>query len=106
MTVPTARTIARWTLRASLGWNAALIVVNVVGRRYESAGFILIVVAFLATWLWASPKIDAHLDARLGEAIAQRTMAEIALTELQRSQRAGELRVDLSVEGHREGRAH
>lgn len=99
MTVPTARLGARLTLWASLAWNGGIVVANVVRGRYEAGAFALIVVGVLATWLWLVPKIDGWLDARLAEAIAQKTSAEIVLAEVQRLQRHGELQIGVSIRG-------
>lgn len=99
MTVPTARTIARTALVFSLGFNTAAVLTNTLAGRYEAAAVQSILVGLLTAWLWLVPKIDAWLDARLAEAVAQQAVAEIALTEMQRMQRRGELQVGLRVEG-------
>lgn len=102
MTVPTSRTLARGALWASIGLNTSTVLTNLVAARYEAGATLSILVMLLAAWLWLIPKVDAWVDARLAEALAHKTVAEIALAEVQRLQRQGDLRVGLSVEDQTE----
>lgn len=106
MTTTHARQFARAVMVGSVLFNAGLLVVNVAWDKYEPAAMQSIVVAFLAVWLYVTPKVDAWLDARLAEATANQRTAEIASAELERMQRAGELRVGMSVQGRHSERMH
>jgi uncharacterized PurR-regulated membrane protein YhhQ (DUF165 family) len=93
------RAIGRSALWAAFGFNVAQVVTSLWLRHYEAAAFQSIVVAALTAWMAALPRLDAWLDARLAEAIAQQTTAETVLAELLRMKAAGEMRVSAKLSG-------
>lgn len=97
MTVDRKLAIARGTLWASAGFNLILTVVNVWQHQYAAAAWDAIIVTGTVSWIPIAAKIDARMDAKVGEAVAQRRMAEIALAEMERAR--SEMRVHVSVMG-------
>lgn len=92
--------IATATLWISAGSNVALLALDLAQHHYGGAAAQSIIVALISAWIAVRPKVDAWFDARLGEAIAQRRTAEIALAGIERMARAREdMRVQVSVVG-------
>jgi hypothetical protein len=59
--------------------------------RYEAAALPSLVVAVCAVSQWLLPTVYAWLDAKRGEAVAERRMSEIALAQMEQQVRNGEV---------------
>lgn len=94
-----ARTIGRVVMIGSTLFNTGLVGASLAQHKYDAAGTQLVLVAILVTWCALTPKLDAWLDTRMADAVAQRRTTEIALSEMERMQARGELRVGVSVQG-------
>jgi len=99
MTDTTRGGIAVAALWLGGGFNLAAVGMSIVRHDYGTAGVQSVLVALLAAWGWLVPKISATLDAKLGEAIAQRRMAELAAAAMERQLNAGHLEFGVSVQG-------
>lgn len=97
MTVDRKLAIARGTLWASAGFNLILTVVNVWQHQYAAAAWDAIIVTGTVSWIPIAAKIDARMDAKIQEAVAQQRMAELALAEMERAR--DEMRVRVSIAG-------
>jgi hypothetical protein len=71
--------------------NVGLGVEDVAVGRYEAAALQSIVVAACAAGQWLLPTVHAWLDAKRGEAVAERRMSEIALAQIEQQVRNGEV---------------
>ena len=98
MTIERKAAIAGVTLWVMLTFNAGLFVWNVVGGFYGLATVQSIVLVVGTAWLWVVPKVDAFLNAQLGQAIAQRRMSELGLRVMEEQTRSGRVSVSLAGE--------
>jgi hypothetical protein len=92
------RRIARLVMFGSAGLNLGITLGDLARREYTIAATQSVLVVVLAVWLYVMPRVDDWLDARVGEATAQRQLAETMLKEVQRLAQAGGLRVGVASE--------
>ena len=86
----------RGTQWAGLAANIALTVLTIAVGSYGQASFQVVCVLAIAGLLWGQPRIDALLDARLGEAQAKRRIADLALHAFEQQMREGNVRVTVT----------
>lgn len=99
MTVLTSRRLAVASLWFSGGVNVGAVVAAILRHDYGSAGAQSALVLLIAGWGWLVPTISATLDAKLGEAIAQQRLGEMAADAMARQLRAGGLAVHVTEAG-------
>jgi hypothetical protein len=80
--------------------NVGAVVAALIRHDYGSAGAQSVLVALIAAWGWLVPKISATLDAKLGEAIAQQRMGEMAADAMRRQMDTFGVQVGVNVSGH------
>lgn len=100
----TMRNVARGTLWASVAVNVWTLGDSLWRHQAAVAGLETVILVVLTTWGWFAPKLDAWLDFRIVEAEAQQQMTDVALAELRRQVRAGDLQVQVRAESAGERR--
>jgi hypothetical protein len=86
---------SRVLVSACIGLNTAVVVADLAHGDFRAGALQSIALLLLTAWWAWVPKADALLEARVGEAVAQRRMAEIGLAVVEEQRRAGNVRVNI-----------
>ena len=92
MTARRAGDVANWF---NVGLNVVLFGLSVTQHNYGTASWNLTVAFVFLAWLQVNPKIHGRLDAKLGDAVAERKMRELALALMEQQIRDGNVRVNV-----------
>jgi hypothetical protein len=97
MTAATRARIADVSLWASVVLNVAATAVDLATGHGGAAAVQSIAIVAVTAWLALRVNLDAWLEARLGEAVANRQLAEIALAQFEAM--AHRVGISVAVEG-------
>lgn len=100
MKARTARELADWSLLVSLVINIGAIALHLATGHYGIGAAESVFVVAVTAWADLRGKVHDRLEARLGEAVAQRRIAEITLLQIEAAVRRGdhvEVTVDASA---------
>jgi hypothetical protein len=97
MTATTRRRLADVSLWASFALNVAATVFDLASGHGGAAAVQSIGIVVVTAWLAIRAPLDAWLEARLGEAVANRQITEIALAQVQAVTRLGDVSVSVNA---------
>jgi hypothetical protein len=97
MTATTRRRLADVSLWASFVLNVAATAFDLASGHGAAAAVQSIAIVVVTAWLAIRVPLDAWLEARLGEAVANRQITEIALAQVQAVTRLGDVSVSVKA---------